>query len=294
MRRFFGTIALGVAISGLTLAARSQVATPASPLRSFDWTYIEPPEPGTRHWSSSDGIVWTETFPSGRTEVQRVGASAEVFGCDGVITTKSYSPTAQTFIPNPGCPAMRLLFRFGDQPWAVVGSMRAPSFTLDGDHAPPPTSAAPAAASPAPQPGARLDASDLPHLRPGRWKVVTAPLGGVLTLRAGDSGVSFVCVSGRRLPIGHLARCSDTFTRTDQATYVVYSSCTTKMGVLVSHTVISGDFQTHLTLDRTTLIPPLPAGGCCGARGPFTDTMHIDETWAGRCRRGDYRPPDDR
>jgi hypothetical protein len=129
MRRRFGTMGVGIAVLGLNTAAHPQVATVASPLRSFDWTYGYAPEPGNRHWSSPDGVVWTETYPSGHTEVQRVAASAQVLGCHGVITTKIYSPASQTFIPDPGCRSMALLFRFGDQPWGMLGGMRSESAT---------------------------------------------------------------------------------------------------------------------------------------------------------------------
>jgi hypothetical protein len=96
----------------------------ASPLASFDWTYLGDP-PGDRHWTSPDGVVWTETYPNGHSEVQNVGARGGVAGCLGVITTKTYSPTSQTFIPDPGCIPMALRFRYADQPWGVLGVMRA-------------------------------------------------------------------------------------------------------------------------------------------------------------------------
>ena len=132
MRRRFGMMAVGIAVLGMNTAAHSQVATAASPLRSFDWTYGYAPEPGNRHWTSPDGVIWTETYPSGYTEVQRVAASAQVLGCHGVITTKSYSPASQTFIPDPGCPSMMLLYRFADQPWGTLGGMRSESITSGG------------------------------------------------------------------------------------------------------------------------------------------------------------------
>src|SRR5580658_460541 len=78
--------ALGVFVSTTALA---QVGKPASPIRSFDWTYQGNPEPGNRHWSSPDGVTWTETYPSGHADVQNVEASATVGGCNGVITVKT-------------------------------------------------------------------------------------------------------------------------------------------------------------------------------------------------------------
>jgi hypothetical protein len=89
------------------------------------------PEPGNRHWFSRDGVVWTETTPSGHSEVQRVGAAAQVGQCHGVITTKSASPTSQTFIPDPDCPQMVLLFRFANEAWRPLGLMRAISTGSD-------------------------------------------------------------------------------------------------------------------------------------------------------------------
>jgi len=105
--------------------APAQAATAASPLRSFDWTYRGAPQPGDRHWSSTDGATWTEAYPSGYTETQKVAATALVGGCHGVITTKAASPTSQTFIPDPDCPTMVLLFRFSNQPWRILGELRS-------------------------------------------------------------------------------------------------------------------------------------------------------------------------
>jgi hypothetical protein len=121
VRIIVGVVA-GVLVSTFALA---QVQNVASPIRSFDWTYGGNPEPGNRHWSSPDGVIWTETSPSGYAETQKVGSSAQVNGCDGVITKKSASPIAQTFIPNPGCPSMVLLLRLGDGAWRPLGEMRS-------------------------------------------------------------------------------------------------------------------------------------------------------------------------
>jgi len=144
MRLRMAALAVGsilVSNPGLALPAR-----PASPLASFDWTYRAEPEPGLRHWTSPDGVVWIETYPDGHAETQVVGAVARVGGCRGVITTKADSPTAQTFIPDPGCPQMVLMFRFGNEPWRAIGIMR--SITLRR-----PQSSAPLA--PPPSPSAR-------------------------------------------------------------------------------------------------------------------------------------------
>ncbi len=113
--------------TAFTFIAGSQAPSVKSPaastIASFDWTYLAQPEPGNRHWSSPDGVTWTETYSSGRQEVQKVAFMATLNGCIGAVTTKSYAPTAETFIPEPGCPNMVLLFRFGGV-WGVLGRMR--------------------------------------------------------------------------------------------------------------------------------------------------------------------------
>jgi hypothetical protein len=170
MKRHIGTMAaciVGLAATG----ALAQDATDASPLRSFDWTYQGAPEPGNRHWSSVDGVTWVETYPSGYTEVQKVGASAQVDGCQGVITTKAYSPTSQTFIPDPGCPSMVLLFRFSDRPWRPLGVMRSISTAAVSLTAPDrsqSTTPTPAYGPDNPRPGsARADLRPLMQEHPG-------------------------------------------------------------------------------------------------------------------------------
>lgn len=122
-------------IVGILLAFDAAAQTPqtdvfASPLRSFDWTYMGLPEPGNRHWSSPDGITWTETLPSGHSETQKVTSVTQVGGCNGVITAKSNSGGAQTFIPNPGCPFMVLLFRMNGDSWRPLGLLRSLSTTF--------------------------------------------------------------------------------------------------------------------------------------------------------------------
>jgi len=126
MNRYVRAIA-GCFIGTAAAAASSQADVAASPIRSFDFTYQGTPEPGNRHWSSPDGVTWTELWPSGHTYSQRVAGAAQVGGCSGVVTTKPESPQSQTFIPDPGCPSMVLLFRFGDGTWRPIGAMRSVS-----------------------------------------------------------------------------------------------------------------------------------------------------------------------
>lgn len=114
---------VAAALFGATALAQTVIA--ASPIRSFDWTYRGGEEPGDRHWSSPDGVTWTEAYPTGRTTTQKVWAIARVGGCSGVITTKPNLSSAQTFIPNPGCPSMLLLFRSGKGAWRPIGVMRS-------------------------------------------------------------------------------------------------------------------------------------------------------------------------
>jgi S1-C subfamily serine protease len=126
MIRFIGA-AVCVVAALFGAAALAQTVIAASPIRSFDWTYKGAEDPGDRHWSSPDGVAWTETYPSGRTQTQKVWASAQVGGCSGVITKKLDSSNSQTFIPNPGCSPMLLLFRADDGPWRPIGVIRSVS-----------------------------------------------------------------------------------------------------------------------------------------------------------------------
>jgi S1-C subfamily serine protease len=127
MNRYVGTMAGCVVGLIVSAAALAQSQIPASPIRSFDWTYTGTPEPGNRHWSSPDGVNWTEAYPSGHTQTQKVVASAQIGGCNGVITAKPESPEVQTFIPSPGCPSMVLLLHLGNQPWRPMAAMRSVS-----------------------------------------------------------------------------------------------------------------------------------------------------------------------
>ena len=117
--------------------AAAQATGAASPIRAFDWTYQGASEPGNRHWTSPDGVTWTETYPSGRLEMQKFAAAAEVNGCKGVITLKSASPATQTFIPGPGCPTMTLLLRMGDGAWRPLGDMRSINTAVTAAGSPP-------------------------------------------------------------------------------------------------------------------------------------------------------------
>lgn len=116
----------------IVTAALAQTEPAASPLRSFDWTYHAMPEPGNRHWTSPDGVNWTEVWPSGSVHSQKTVAIAEIGGCNGVITEKVESPEAQTFIPNPGCPTMAVLFRFSGEAWRPLGLIESYSTQLGG------------------------------------------------------------------------------------------------------------------------------------------------------------------
>ena len=130
MIRFIGA-AVCVVAALFGAAALAQTVIAASPIRSFDWTYKGAEDPGDRHWSSPDGVAWTETYPSGRTQTQKVWAFAQVGGCSGVITKKLDSSNSQTFIPNPGCSPMLLLFRADDGPWRPIGVIRSISSQAD-------------------------------------------------------------------------------------------------------------------------------------------------------------------
>ena len=125
MRAYVRTAASLAALAFCQGVAVAQAPNPASPIRSFDWTYQGTPEPGNRHWSSPDGVTWTETYPSGQAESQKVKAYAQVNGCHGVITLKASSPDLETFIPDPGCPTMALLVHVGDEAWRASGVMRS-------------------------------------------------------------------------------------------------------------------------------------------------------------------------
>jgi len=127
MNRRIGAIA-GCAVGLLIAATASAQQQMASPLASFDFTYRGQPEPGNRHWTSPDGINWTQSYPSGHQVFEKVVGSAQVNGCVGVVTVISdpaaehVSPDAQTFVPNPGCPQMAILFRPSPaRPWGVLG-----------------------------------------------------------------------------------------------------------------------------------------------------------------------------
>ncbi len=133
MIRFIGAV---VCVLAALSGAAALAQTAASPIRSFDWTYKGAGDPGERHWSSPDGITWTETKPDGGTYTQRVVASGEVGGCGGVILSKLDPANSQTFIPNPGCSPMLLLFRFGDENWRPIGVMRAISTQFGAIRAP--------------------------------------------------------------------------------------------------------------------------------------------------------------
>ncbi len=135
MNSFIRLNLLSFALTLIATAAAADVEKASSPIRSFDWAYQSNPEPGNRHWSSPDGISWTETYPSGHAETHEVEAAAQVNGCSGVIVGKSGSPTTKTFIPNPGCPNMVLLLRLGDLAWQPLGEMRSIS---SGNAAPAP------------------------------------------------------------------------------------------------------------------------------------------------------------
>jgi S1-C subfamily serine protease len=142
MNRYIGAI-VGCAVAAIVAgAAMAQTETAASQLRSFDWTYRGADGPGDRHWSSPDGVVWTEKGnPNGQTYTQKVVASAQVGGCSGVILLKPEPNRPQTFLPNPGCPAMVVLFRFNEDPWKPLGVMRS-IITTTGQFTPPPQIAA--------------------------------------------------------------------------------------------------------------------------------------------------------
>jgi hypothetical protein len=115
-----------------TGVVRAQVASVASPLRSFDWTYPwKPPGPNNAHWTSPDGVTWTETFPNGRKEVRNVVASTQLGECHGVVAKNADPSAVEILIPDPGCSQMDLNFRSQDGPWHELGPMRVMS-TADG------------------------------------------------------------------------------------------------------------------------------------------------------------------
>src|ERR1700761_6650651 len=146
MNRRLGAIA-GCAVGLLAAFAATAQQQPVfpSPLASFDFTYRAQPEPGNRHWTSPDGINWTETYPSGRQTLEKVVGAAQINGCAGVVTTYSNVPpsqiatSAQTFVPNPGCAQMQILFRPGSAaPWHAIGQITSTT-VRPGAAAPPPT-----------------------------------------------------------------------------------------------------------------------------------------------------------
>jgi hypothetical protein len=118
---------IGVAALGCGAAAQSQVATVASPLRSFDWTYPwKDPGPNNRHWTSPDGVTWTQTFPSGRKNLVRVVVASERLAeCHGVVAKSADPTTVEVLIPDPGCQQMDLQYRSQNGPWRELGPMRA-------------------------------------------------------------------------------------------------------------------------------------------------------------------------
>ena len=144
MNRRLGTIAGCAAGLLAAFAASAQQPVAPSPLASFDFTYRAQPEPGNRHWTSPDGINWTEATPSGRLSLEKVVGSAQVNGCSGVVTTYANVPPAQiatagqTFVPNPGCPQTLILYRSGSAgQWRPIGLITAT--TVRPGAAPPPT-----------------------------------------------------------------------------------------------------------------------------------------------------------
>ena len=130
MNRRLGLIAGCVAGLAVAAAASAQQQTAVSALTSFDFTYRGQTEPGNRHWTSPDGINWTQTYPSGHQVFERVIGSGQINGCAGVVlaltnpAAENMSPDAQTFLPNPGCPQMAILFRpSSTSQWRMLGAL---------------------------------------------------------------------------------------------------------------------------------------------------------------------------
>lgn len=137
----------------------------------------------------------------------------------------------------------------------------------------------PAAASSGPD--VQISLSDMPLQRRGRWKRVDYTT--MSFLLSDHENVDFICLAGKTPPVREFRACTKIIKRTALGAYTVDSSCTfDASNKSTSSLVITGDFQKHLSFDRTVMSN--------NQRTP--SQLHYEETWVGsRCRQSDVGWP---
>jgi hypothetical protein len=138
-----------------------------------------------------------------------------------------------------------------------------------------------AGGSPAAASGAdvQVNFADLPHQRAGLWKTV---------LDDGDGKPAEMnnCVSGKlpvmpKLPAG----CSQfSIKKTFLGAYVMDMNCKMPDVTMVTHSEVTGDFQSHVSADMTMTMST-------NGMPPKTTKMHNESTYLGPCAPG--QTPDD-
>jgi hypothetical protein len=130
------------------------------------------------------------------------------------------------------------------------------------------------AAAPAGGPDVQINIADLPHYRGGLWRnVIDTGDGKPITITS--------CLSGKALAMPHLPPCFNQFSvkRTFQGAYVIDSTCESSMFTMVTHTVLTGDFQTNVSSDGATTTTTKQAA-------PEVSKLHTQASYLGPCAPG--------
>ena len=133
--------------------------------------------------------------------------------------------------------------------------------------------------APAPSgPDQVLNLSDLPHPRAGQWQETSDDGDGKPTTQT-------VCLSGAVPSVKIPPSCSQySLKRTILGAYVMDMTCAEPQFTLVSHTQMTGDFQSSMVGDMTMTIT-VPG------QAPQTTKTHSDSRYLGPCAPG--QTPDD-
>jgi hypothetical protein len=144
-----------------------------------------------------------------------------------------------------------------------------------GGNAPAAASGAPTAgATPSSGPAVQVNIADLPHYRGGFWRN---------DIDTGDGRPISItnCLSGRASVMPHLPPCFKQFSvkRTFAGAYVIDSTCESSLFTMVTHTVLTGDFQTNVSSDGATTTTTKQAA-------PEVSKLHTRASYLGPCAPG--------
>jgi hypothetical protein len=143
-----------------------------------------------------------------------------------------------------------------------------------------PAAAPTAGAAPTSGPDVQVNIADLPRFKGGLWR-------NVIDTGDGKPITIINCLSGKATAMPHLPPCFKQFSikRTFQGAYVIDSTCESSMFTMVAHTVLTGDFETHVSSDAATTTTTRQAA-------PEVSQTHTRASYLGPCAPG-QKPEDE-